>query len=268
MVAAQRLRTVLRHQIVQNAVAMYASQFLLTALPLITLPWMAHALGPSELGAVLYVQSFAFLLVMLAEYGFRLSATRDIARARLDPGRMAQIVAGVQGAKCILAAGITLLSLAALVLVPRFREDPVLLAFAWAMGLLQGLEPMWFFVGVERLRLTAGLDASVRLLTAVAIVGLVHHAGQGRLVLAIWTIGAGGATVLLTVLMYRAVPLRRPRLAHAFETLRGGWALFVNTAAVSLYTTATVFLLGFVVSNAQLALFASAERIVRAALRA
>jgi PST family polysaccharide transporter len=266
--AASRIGLVLRHRIAQNAAAMYASQFLLTALPLITLPWMARALGPSELGGVLYVQSFSFLLVTVAEYGFNLSATREIARSRLDRGRMGDVAAGVLGAKLLLVGIITLLSLVALVLVPRFRDDPVLLAFGWGMGILQGLEPMWFFAGLERLRLTAAMDAGVRLLTAVAIVTLVRHAGQGRLVLTIWTAGAGAGTVLLTAIMYRAVPLRRPDMASAVETLRRGWSLFVNTAAVSMYTTATVFLLGFVVGNAQLALFAGGERIVRAALRA
>jgi PST family polysaccharide transporter len=263
-----RISVVLRNRIVQNAAALYASQFLLTALPLLTLPWMARALGPSELGSVLYVQSFAFLLVNLTEYGFRLSATRDIARARDDRERTATIVAGVFGAKLVLAAAISVVALVALVFVPRFREDPVLLLFGWGMGLLQGLEPMWYFIGVERLRLTAGRDAAIRLLTAVAIIVFVRHPGQGRLVLAIWTAGAGVATLLLLVIMYRAVPLRRPSLSTALETLRSGWSLFVTTAAVSLYTTATVLLLGFVVSNAQLALFASAERIVRASLRA
>ena len=37
---------------------------------------------------------------------------------------------------------------------------------------------------------------------------------------------------------------------------------------MSLYTAGTVFLLGVVATNAQLAIFGAAERIVRAALRA
>jgi PST family polysaccharide transporter len=260
-------RTVMRSRIAQNAAALFASQFLLAVLPLITLPWLARVLGASELGEVLYVQSFAFLLAILGEYGFRLSATRSIARVRDDRERLAGTVAGVMGAKLILIGGVTALSVLALALIPRFREEPVLLLFGWAMAVVQGFDPLWFFAGVERLRLTAGMEASSRLLTAVAIIALVREEGQGVLVLAIWTAGLGLSTGVLTILMYRQVPLRPPRLRGSLTTLREGWSLFANTAAVSMYTTGTLFLLGFVVSNAQLAIFGSAERIVRAALR-
>jgi PST family polysaccharide transporter len=112
------------------------------------------------------------------------------------------------------------------------------------------------------------MDAVVRVLTAAAIILLVHDHGQGKLVLAIWMGGLALSTGVLSAIMYRAVRPRRPQLAGSLAAVREGWSLFVNTAAVSMYTAATVFLLGFVVPNTQLAIFGSAERTVRAALRA
>lgn len=50
--------------------------------------------------------------------------------------------------------------------------------------------------------------------------------------------------------------------------MTSGWPLFVTATSVSLLTSATVFVLGLIVSAAKLAIFASAERITRAALRA
>jgi PST family polysaccharide transporter len=265
--AGARLRAVLHSRITQNAIALSASQFLLTALPLITIPWLARALGAAELGEVLYVQSFAWLLAMIGEYGFRISGTRAVARVRDDPQRLQDTVAGVLGAKLLLVVLVTAIALAALVLVPRFRDDPGLLVLGWLIGVLMGLEPLWFFAGVERLRVTAAMDAGLRVLTAIAIVALIREPGQGKLVLAIWAASFFVSTVGLSIVMFRSVRPRRPRLRAGIAALREGWPLFVNVAAVSLYTAGTVFVLGFVATNPQLAIFGSAERIIRAAIR-
>jgi PST family polysaccharide transporter len=267
-VRAAALRAALRHPVAQNATALYAVQFVLTVLPLITLPWLARVLGPGELGIVVFVQSFSFTLGIVVEYGFGLSATRQIARRRGDREAMARTVAAVLGARLRLIVAATGVALVALLLVPRFRASPELLAFGWAMAVLQGLNPTWFFTGLERLRLVAGIDVTIRLLTAVAIVGLVRHEDEGARVLWIWTLGALSSVTVLTALLYREVPFRRPTAPASRSALRAGGALFLGTAAVSLYTSATVFMLGLVVSSAQLAIFAAAERVVRAAVRA
>src|SRR5262249_38864911 len=128
--------------------------------------------------------------------------------------------------------------------------------------------PAWYFNGLERMRLMAAIDVSVRLVTALAIVALVRHHGEGMRVLWIWTIDAAVSVAILTTLMYRDVPVRRPTRDGRALALREGWALFVGTAAISLYTSGTVFMLGLVATSAQLALFASAERVARAAIRA
>jgi PST family polysaccharide transporter len=263
-----RLLLALRHPVTQNAAALYAMTFVLTVLPVVTLPWVARALGPHELGRVVFVQSASFLLAMLVEYGFALSATRELAGCRDDGRAMKRTVAGVQGAKAILGLGVTAVAIVAYFAVPEFHRDAHLLVFAWALALLQGFNCGWFFTGLERMRTIAATEVTVRLLSGAALIAFVRDPGDGDLVLWIWTGAAAASLVVLTAMMYRIVPVRLPARGQARRTLRGGWPLFVTTAAVSLYTTATVFMLGLSVAAAQLALFSGAERVVRASLRA
>lgn len=265
---SRRAGAALKHPVSQNAIALYAVQFVLTLVPLVTLPWMAKVLGPGELGLVLFTQSFSFLVGILIEYGFGLSGSRRIARERDDVEAMATTVAGVQSAKLALIGIATLAAVVAVVAVPEFRDDPRLIAFGWTMAVLAGLNPFWFFTGVERLRLTALIDVCSRVAMAVAIVLLVRQEGQGFRVLWIWTVGSALSLAVLTVIMYRQVPLRRPETIGGRQALAEGWPLFLTTASVSLYTSGTVFMLGLVTSSARLAVFAAAERVARVAVRA
>jgi len=264
---AGRLLAALRHPVASNAAWLYAQSFAITLLPLVTLPYLTRVLGPSELGVVLFTQSFAFLLALVAEYGFGLSGARAAAGRREDPAGLADVVAGIQGAKVALCVACVGLALVAWPLVPAFRAQPELVALGLATGILQGLSPWWLFAGLEVMRRPAALELALRGLTVVAIVVLVDDAGDGAIVLGIYLAAQALSTLPLTVWLYRLVAWRPPTWQLTRAALRDGWILFVSGGAVALYTSANVFLLGLLVAPAQLAFFAAAEKTIRAAMR-
>ena len=63
--------------------------------------WLG-VLQPSGWGMVVYAQNFSVWMILVLEYGFGFSATREIARHRDDPERHADIARGVVGANVIL----------------------------------------------------------------------------------------------------------------------------------------------------------------------
>ena len=73
-------RALLTHSVAKNAAALYAIQFAGYIVPLVTLPYLSRVLGPAGFGLLLFSQSFALWASMIIEYGFNLSATRDVAR--------------------------------------------------------------------------------------------------------------------------------------------------------------------------------------------
>ncbi len=262
-----RIRAALRHPVTLNAFALYAGQVAITVLPLVVLPYLARVLGPSELGVVVFVQYFSFLLGALLEYGFGYSATREVARHRADRAALEETVAGVVGAKVLLTLGCGVVSLILWPLVPVFRDAPELVALGLALTLGQGLFPIWFYGGLEWLRLPTVVEILTRVAAAAGVFALVDGPEDGTLVLVIYAVATMAGTVLLHSLMYRHVRPSRPSLPAARRALRQGSALFVSTASVTLYNTISVFLLGLLLPAAQVAFFSGAEKVVRAAQR-
>jgi PST family polysaccharide transporter len=74
-----------------------------------------------------------------------------------------------------------------------------------------------------------------------------------------------GAACLAILAQRGAVKWIRPTLTDLGSTLRGGWHLFLSTAAISLYSTTNVVLLGFVAGDAAVGYFSGAEKLTRAA---
>lgn len=262
-----KLTHVLRHPVASNALWLYAQQIALTLLPLVTLPYLSRVLGPESLGIVVFTQAFGFTLALVVDYGFHLSASREVAARREDPDRLADAVAGVQGAKALLCGACVALALAAWSLVPAFAEQPELLALGLLTALLQGMSPWWFLGGMEYMRKPAMYELGLRLGTVAALLALVDDAGDAALVLAIYLVAQALSTVPLMAWMYRLVAWRAPTRALVSEAMRSGWVLFVASGAVVAYTSANVFLLGLLVPVAQVAFFAAADRVVRAGIR-
>lgn len=261
-----RARTLWSHTITRNVVALYWAQVAVVVLPLVTLPYLARVLGPEGLGPVVVAQALGLWLGTIIEYGFNLGATRDVAREREDPAALGQTVSGVLGAKLILVGGSVFLAAAALA-VPALRANPELLVLGWLTAVAQGLYPLWFFQGMERLRLPATLEVLGRGATAALILVLVRDADDGWVVLALQAGTGLIGLVVATMIMYRSVPALRPRLSSAVDMLRRARHLFVYNGAVSLYSSANALVLGLLAPGPQVAFFGAAEKLTRAAGR-
>jgi PST family polysaccharide transporter len=235
-------------------------------IPLITVPYLARVLGVAGWGLVAIAQGFGSYVGVLGEYGFSLSATREVARHRDDRNKLAHILAGVLGAKLMLVAAAFPLAIAAGRWVPVFREHPALLWAGMFWALAQGFSVMWYFQGLERMRLVAMLDISAKVLATAGVFLLVRRPEDGWLVLVLQGCGFLISAAIGLSLVYRELPFRLPSWAGSWEALRMGWTMFLFRSSVSLYTAGNAFILGLFVSPEFVGYYAGAEKISRACL--
>lgn len=260
------MRKVLAHPVTRNALALYAIQLANYVLPLVTVPYLARVLRPEGWGLVAFAQSFALWLSLVIEYGFSFSASREIARNRGDWDHIAGVVAGVAGANSLLLFGATLLAALISGVVPVFRRHQLYLWLAFLSAAVQGLSPFWYFQGMERMQLPGAINVIARVMHAFGIFLWVKAPDDGWKVLALQAVTGFIALGITVILLYREVPVRLPHLGGAVSALRMGWSMFIFRSAVSLYTTANVFILGLFVPPALVGYYGGAEKISKAVL--
>ncbi|MCL6577734.1 oligosaccharide flippase family protein, partial [Kyrpidia sp.] len=179
----------LRHALVHNVLALYGVNIANYFFPLITVPYLARVLGPEEWGMVAFAQAFGQYINLVVEYGFDLSATREVARTRDSLDRRADLIAGVLGAKVVLASVVLGVVFVICHWVPPFQEHSKILwaGVFWALAMAFTLR--WYFQGLERMRLVAVLDVSAKALAVLGILLLVRGPEDGWKVLVLQ--GAG-----------------------------------------------------------------------------
>src|SRR5271170_6780492 len=228
-------RKLLRSGVVHNVVALYGVQACTYALPLLTFPYLARVLGPSGWGVVVFAQAIGDVIASVVEYGFDISASRETSRHRQEPKRLSALISGVLGAKFLLAV----VCIAAAVFSRRFTHHIApSLALFWAStiwGVCQGINMLWYFQGLERMRLASALEIGGKIVATLSIFVLVHNPNDGWKVMAAQCVGCVVAHGVTVVLAYREVGFTWPRFSSVGRALRLGWSMFLFRATQGIF---------------------------------
>jgi PST family polysaccharide transporter len=254
----------LKHDLVRNVIALYGVQACRKILPLITIPYAARVLQPAGWGRYALMASLGEFMVIIIEFGFNLSATREIARNRHLPDTCGEIAASVFFAQGGLSFVAIAFALTAAAIVPSLRQDPAMLAAALLYGLAQGLNPLWFFQGLERMRMAAGLEITGKILGLIGIFIFVRSPQDGWRVLALQTAAPLLSTTAGIFLACRWYPLRKPSASHLVRAFQNGWNLFLFRGGESLYGIGNSLILGFFAPASSVGYFTAAERLSKA----
>ncbi|HEX9615495.1 MAG TPA: oligosaccharide flippase family protein, partial [Bacteroidota bacterium] len=246
--------------------ALYGVQLVNYLLPLVTIPYLARVLGAEGWGLVAFTQGFAGYLIVVIEYGFDLSATREVARFRSDKAKLSDLVAGVLGAKLLLAAFAIAFAITVMPWIPNVQDHGLLLWAGMILAVAQGLSMLWYFQGQERMKVVARLDVMAKVLATISLFVFVREPADAWKVLGLMAAGSLLSTGIALAITYREVPFRLPPTDTVISALRLGWSMFVFRSSVSLYTVGNAFILGFFVPPQFVGYYAGAEKISRAVL--
>ncbi len=238
--------------------------------PLITVPYLVRVLGPGKYGLVAFAMAFIQYFVMFTDYGFNLTATRNISVSRDDPEKISKIFSSVMAVKFMFMSASLAVLLILVYSFPKFRPD--ILLYLLAFGLVFGyvLFPIWFFQGMEKMKSIAVLNLFARTLFLIAVFIFVRKESDYLYVPLFTSLGSILAGVVSLCIIFTRFKIRivLPTLREIGEQLKEGWNVFISMISISLITTSNIFILGFFATNEVVGYFSAGEKIINLAYRA
>lgn len=253
-----------RRRLAQTVLALYVVQAATYLVPFVTVPYVARVLGPSEWGRLAVAQAIGSYVMIVVEFGFALSGTREVARHRADRLAVAEVFSSIMAAKVALTVAASLIVLTVAHFVPMLGGYSLLLAMALVWAIARGFSLMWFFQGLERVRFAATMEVVGAALASGAIFVVVRTAADGWKVLLCQAAGSALSFLVLSAVVWKEFPLRWPRLRAVWQGLAMGGSMFIFRSAVSLYTIGNALILSLFVPPQIVGYYAGAEKISKA----
>jgi len=238
-----------------------ASNYLL---PLLTFPYLVKILGIEYFGLLALATALVSYLGIITDYGFKLTATKEIANHREDKEKVEEIFSAVISIQLILLFLSFLFLLSVTLIFELAYQEIYLLTFGTVIG--QVLFPVWLFQGMERMQYITYLSIVSKSIFTVAIFMFVDSKEELYLVPIFISTGSIIAGILALGIIYYSF-----KVSFKFQSkqtlifyLKEGWHIFLSRLYVSIYTKTNIIILGLFTSNLVVGYYAIAEKIVLA----
>lgn len=215
--------------------------------PLITMPYLAKVIGAEGFGKIAFATAVVIWFQTVADWGFNLTATRDVAQHRNDKQKVSQIFSNVLWARCLLTLISGFLLLALIAIVPYFRENAAVILITFLMIPGHILFPDWMFQAIEKMKYTTIFNLFMKLLFTISVFIFINKKGDYLIQPLLSTIGyiVCGIGALYLILHKWGYTLYRPEWNKIIKTIKDSTDVFINNIMPNFYNSCSVMLLGF-----------------------
>jgi len=234
-------------------------------LPLITIPYLVRVLGPEKFGLVSFAQAFIQYFVIITDYGFHLTATREVSLFRDNTEKLREIFSAVIAAKICLCFISLLLLLVVVFSFEKFRVNWFLYLVTFGIVVGNMLFPVWFFQGMERMKYITYVNVFSKAIFTFLIFIMVKTKEHYLRVAILNSLGYLVSGIISLYALSTAFEIRPhiPKLESVKEELKDGFYIFLSFIGERLYTTSNTFILGLLTSNTVVGYYSAGERLVK-----
>ncbi len=233
---------------------------------LFLIPYLLRVLGEERYGSYLIIYVLSQYLLLVGNYGFKFSVTRQISIYRDDRAKVNAIFNAAIWTRVFLSV---IASLIGLLLVCILMDSDDVVMYLFALGMVFGdiLVPSWLFQGMEQMKYLTIVNVVSKLVFALLIFVFITSPDQYVYVLLLHSMGYI-ASGLLSIYLARkqfGIVLGRTTLTEMKLQLKEGWHIFVSNIGMEVYRNSNVVLLGAFVGDAAAGIFGAVEKLIKAA---
>lgn len=231
---------------------------------LITIPYLFRVLGSMKYGLIVFAQTIVYYLTIFTNFGFNLTATRDISVNRSDRGKVSEIVSSVLTLKLlffVLSLGLMyLLTL----LIPGFKEHRLLYILSMCACLSEALFPVWYFQGIEKMKYITMINVTTRVLATILIFIIITRAELYYMYPFLLGIGTLSGAFVALVIVFRkhrvSFRIQKPEILKRY--LSENMLYFFSNVSTQIYINANKIIIGSFLGMVQVAYYDVADKVI------
>ena len=254
----------LKHRVFKNTIYLALIQIVNYLFPLVVLVYLTKTLGLELYGVIAFSIGLAQLSNVLLDFGFNLSATQKISIWREKKKLIAYYIGAILIIKTIIFMVIACVIIIYALTTKKYDGYSLLFMLTLIGVLGQGFQPVWFFSGIEKMKLITVSTVSIKLLNLILVLALVNEGSDYLLI----PISNGAAQLLGLVIcayqFYRqGYYIKLPKYKHVKFAFISSFSFFLSRLSVAAYGNSSIVILGLLSSPSAVALYTLAEQLYK-----
>lgn len=249
--------------LVTNFSYLSALQILTLILPLITYPYLIRVLGKEVYGLVIIAQTVVSYLAILVNFGFNISATKEISIYRDNKEQLSKVTSSIL---LIRAALFVISFIILLIFLYFFSKDSgssVLFILCMWICLYELIFPIWYFQGIEKMKYITYLTLISRLAFLSLIFLFIKSPEHYLRVPILNGIGAILTGIFSIYIIYfkHGLSFKLDSVESIKKYLRDGAVLFFSSAVLAIKDKTNILIIGKIIGTGGVAEFDLAVKI-------
>ena len=255
-----------KKRLLSNFFSLSILQIFTYILPLLTLPYLVRVLGVDNFGLVMFAQAFLMFFNILVDYGFNLSATREISIHRDNKEKVTEIFSSVMSIKAILIfVSFTILTIVVFSF-EKFSSDWELYYLSFLVVIGNAMFPIWYFQGMEKMKYITIVNITSKLIFTILIFVVIQEPSDYIYVPLLNGFGFIVGGIISLWIVYKN--FKQSFVFQKYHTLKMHFKdssqFFLSRVSVSIYTSANAFVLGLFTSITMVGYYSIAEKLYMA----
>lgn len=231
-------------------------------LPLIAFPYLVITLESEKYGLVMIAQSLAIFFTIIVDFGFNISATREVAILKSDKEKLSKYFWNVYTIKFFLILFTFLILLFLISFVDKFHREPSVYLYSFGLVIGQAIFPTWFFQGIEKMKMITIINVIAKVFFTISIFFFVLKPTDFEFVPILNGLGFIISGLIGFIYSLKYVRFVAPNFNQMIEVLKESIHLVASNFAVNLYTSSNTLVLGFFAGDAITGVYASMEKLI------
>lgn len=251
--------------IIKNYSALMILQIANFIIPLITLPYLLKIIGPEGYGTVIFALSFISYFLLVIEYGFDYSGTREMALAD-NKNEINKIYSSVMAVKTTLLLICSILVITLILLVPFFRQDLLIYLIISLQLIFSLLNSNWIFQGLQIMKYITIVNVFSRILMAILIFSFIRNESDYYLYAIIYVSSSLLIGIISQIIIRFKLGIKFVKVSFndIKEQYHKGKHVFVTTILSNVMSNTGIFILGILGTKEDVGYFSVADRLIKA----
>lgn len=257
------IKKIIKTDLFKNISALTLVQLSNYIIPLLIIPYISRIIGIENYGKLEYARTIVFYFIILVNYGFDLTVTRQIAINRDNQNKLNSIITNTLFTKFLLLVVAVIFFFFFITSKIELRTNSLLFWSTFLITFGYFLFPMWFFQGIEKIASIAIINFIIKLAVLGSVIFFIKEASNYwmyNLFLSIAQVLIGVYTmyVLFKKYNYHITPLK---FEYVITSLKDGFSVFFSTILVTIFVSYGFLLLKEFSSNIDVGSYSTANKL-------